>query len=154
MQSRRRRGDGALTACEHGLVIIAVPRVCGAAEIGRQRHGAVALQRLGERRAAPIEDQAHLRPDPRLDRGRELVGKGNPVPWPEPPRGLGECQPAVVRDAPVQGELYLRFAPPARKARRDYPRVVEDHRVARLQQGREIRDTAVGEARSQVQQAR
>ena len=69
MQARRRRGDGALAPCEHGLVVIAVARVCGAAEIGRQRHGAVALQRLGERRAAPVEDQAHLGAVPRLDRG-------------------------------------------------------------------------------------
>ena len=133
-------------------------------------HGRARLRRGGDRAAAAwrrgvaAPRQAPPRPGRRPSSPR---GRPAPPPWlkksrakrtvsprPEPLRRLGERQPAVVAQASVQGELDPRLAPRARKARRDHPRVVKDHHVARPQQGREVCDAAVGEAGGQVQQAR
>ena len=130
VEARSRRCDGPFSAGIHGLIVVMVARVRRAANVGRQRHGAVALERLVERRALAIEDEAHLRPVACLHGGREIAGEANPVAGPEPPRRLGERLPASVRPLLVQGELDPRLAARARQARRDHPRVVEDHHVA------------------------
>ena len=90
MEAGGRRGDGALAPCIHGLVVIAVAGVCGPTHVGRQRHGTVALKRLGERRAAAVEDQAHLGAVPRLDVGGEISGEAHCIALSESPRGLGK----------------------------------------------------------------
>ena len=154
VKARRRRSDGTLPPREHGLIVIAVVRIGRPPDIGWQRHGAMALERLGERRATPIEDEAHLRPVARLDGGREFVGKVDHVARPQPPRRLGECLPASVGSLPVQRELDPRLAPHAHQARRDHPRVVEDHQVSRPQQVRKVGHPAMDAAGGEIQEAR
>ena len=96
VKARRRRGDGARPARVDGLVVVAVALIGSAVHVGRQRHGAVALQRLVERPALAVEDEAHLRPVAGLDGGGEALGKADHVARPQAPRRLGEG-PASIR---------------------------------------------------------
>ena len=62
MQARRRRGDGAVVGGIDGLVVglVALLERALGPDIGRQRHGAVRLDRLVELRAAEVERQRDL----------------------------------------------------------------------------------------------
>ena len=82
MQARGRRGDGAVLAREHGLIVGEVALVDGAAagDIGRQRHVAALRQRLVEHGAMKGEGERHLAALALgLDGGVELVEEAHPA---------------------------------------------------------------------------
>ena len=116
VEACRRRGDRALPARVHGLVVIAVPRVGSTADIGRQRHGAVALERrrraprrAGRRRGCTSgpsrASTAAENPSAKRITYRPALAAG--PAWRTPASGPSE-------QLPVQRELDPRLAPHAR----------------------------------------
>ena len=159
MQPGGRRGNSALGAGEHRLIIGPVARVAaaGALDVGRQRHHAMTRQRLAERRPLQIEAQGHvalgmLVRHPR----REILGEVETVAGMQPAGALGKGAPRAAAFVMMQGYLDSRSATFSDKTSRHYLRVVADQQIARPQQIRQIENMPVGETSlcRDMQQAR
>ena len=95
MERRRRRRDRACLAGKHGLVVLVVPGVGGAAagNVGRQRHPARPLeQKLDRFVALEVESKAAIRLPPADDRGDSGV-EVDPVALAQPPGVADEGAP-------------------------------------------------------------
>ncbi len=110
-----------------------------AANIGRQRDGAMAMECLEKHGTLAVEAQhdlavillgQHI--------GREILGELNAVAGPEAFRRLGEDAPDTVLERLMQRHRDLRVAAPAREPRRYHARIVEDEAIARLEQARQM----------------
>ena len=146
MQPGGRRRDGALRAREDRLVVGAVARITArlAFNVGRQRHRAVARERVAKRRALAIEAQDHFALRAFLDHlGGEIGSEFDMVPRVQPPRTLGVGAPPAAAQIARQCHLDRRQSAPPDQPRRNDLGVVEDQQVAGPQQLRQIGDMAV-----------
>ena len=160
MQPRGRRCDRALVPREHCLIIAHIARVGGAArgDVRRQRHGALRMNRLVERRPGEIEGECHLPVlTAALHCGSECAEQAHIAPLAEvdavagleplgrPRQGL----PAIGAEPLGQGDRDLRasLVAPAHAAKlgRNDLGVVEHQRIAGCEQIGEIADHAIGE---------
>ena len=147
MQSRGRRGHRAFTRRINRLVVLVIRggRPAVARDIGRQRHFAVAFQRVEQRLPAGKGQQDLSRLSLFVDAGTESVGEIDDVAGAELAGRPRERPPAAVGLRLVQRHLYLRAAPRAAQARGDDPRVVDDQHVLGPQQTRQVRNRAIGQ---------
>ena len=148
-----RRRDRALARGEHGLVVGAVALVGRAArgDVGRQRHVAAFGDRLSSTGAVEREGQRHLAAlalvlDGRVELAEEadaaLVAEADDVARRSRFAGLTKARQREPSSrwcsvASIRGSLAAADAP-AVQPRRDHLGVVDDERVARAQQIRQI----------------
>ncbi len=141
VESRGRRSDGAGLASVDGLIAGRIVRFCGAFDVGRQRHGAVALEE-GQRLYAELElEQIVMTSDEARfcaarQRNRRL-------------RTQRFARVHVREDAPIaQGALEQNLHLPARRfhseyASRNHPCVVQHEQIAGRQQRWKIPKTQI-----------
>ena len=145
VKGRRWRGDGALFAREHGLVIVYVSIVGGplGGDIGRQRHPPCPLQQEFDGLFAfEAEKKASIAVTPFAD-GRHAAPEIHPVAVTDPFRVANKGAP-LARSLP----LVKRCSDPclatsALQLRRDHLCVVEDEAIPGAQQSRQIDDDPI-----------
>ena len=165
VQPGRGSGDRAGLAGVDGLIVSGVPRIGGAlaGDVGGERQGAEPGDGLVERRPGEVEAQKDLTALPSLlhrgverGQGADFAGclPGIPVAEADAVAGgealgrAGEGAPAVGCLAQVQHRLATlprssRPVADAGEAGRDHPRVVEDERVAGIQEGGQVAHAAI-----------
>ena len=154
VQRRGRRGDGALLAREHRLVIGAV-RLVGRAlrgDVGRQRHPAGALEQQLDR-LVPVEVQQRRAVLGLLDhRRRDALAEVDRVADARPLGVAQERLPFARPLALVQRRADARLAAPPFELGRDDLGVVEHQHVAGPQQLRQLEHLTVGDLAALDQQ--
>ena len=96
MKSGGRRRNGTLGAGEDRLIIPAVARIAAAwpLDVGRQRHRAVAGERLPKSGSIELEPQGHVTLGVFLaDHGEKVFGENEAVACPQAPRALRKSAP-------------------------------------------------------------
>ena len=149
MQRRGRRGDRALLAREHGLVVAR-----GRARrrrAGRRYRAAAASARRARAAPRPARRRRNAagpsRPSPcSRDRGGDAGAEIDAVAGAQPPGVADEGAPGARPLALVQGGADPRLAAPAFELGGDDAGVVEHQHVAAPQQRRQIEDGLVGDA--------
>ena len=147
VQRRGGRGDGALFAGKHRLIVAGVALVDRplAGDIGRQRHGAGAFEQQLDRLVAEKaqDETAVVELCFRLRRNilAEIDGLADAQPFGVADEGL----PAAQVDALVQGRTDAGVAAGAGQLRRNDPGIVEDQYVVGAEQARQVADQMVGQ---------
>ena len=132
METRSRRRDRTLGAGKHRLVIGAVARITAGRtfDIGRQRHRAVAGERLAECLSFELEVQGCVTLRMLLgDIGGEILREDDPVTDPQPARAFGKGTPHAICEIAMQGQFNRPGAAAAREPCRDHLGVVEDEKI-------------------------
>src|SRR5580704_19204891 len=80
-----------------------------------------------------------------FDHGEKVFGEDQTVARPQAPRALRKRAPCAAAEVAVERDLDHRLAAPAGQPRRNHLGVVEDEKIARTQQCRQIRDPPVFE---------
>ena len=151
------RGNGAFPDSEHGLIILCIRRQRPRRpfDIGRQRQGASAGERIGEVRAFPVEAQRHAAIGVAFDKGRgEILGavKHQHIAGAQPARVARQGMPGSVRARPVQRDADPRFAAPGGQLGRDDFRVVADQDIAGEKLARKIANETIHQTIAHHQQ--
>ena len=161
MQARSGRGDGAIMGGIDGLVVdlVALLDVALGPDIGRQRHGAVGLDRLVKLRPAKIEFQRDLAGialagDARNQRIDLAIAQFQPVEQGQTLGRAGKGAPGLSIDALMQVErdtgAILAANAGAAQFGGQHAGVVDHQHIACFQKPEQVRNMPVGQAMGRV----